>query len=309
MQLPRGKQIAPGAQNVNGIHDALLAAEGVPFSDVYQQFLGLLQRHMEGAEPGAYLLLIGHNIRSEWGVATLCSRPRPQAESGIAQAVARGQDCLLVPAFAVEPAHCFVFCRAICTRTLLPPPSPPADYDLKLLQRQAQETQLPLLRHARFLDTLRLAEHLRIPGTGNSLGDLHRLFTGAAHDGAHRALADCRANETVLRGLLGHMFPGGLPGEMGRGMQLRFVLCYACEMVTAQRMTSRPSWFLYHLACPPPSPPLGRLATMHPLLPQAAALTARCTLRPCTWMRPGRGGCSRRAPSSARGARRLASWM
>lgn len=79
VQLPRGKQIAPGAQNVNGIHDALLAAEGVPFADAYQRFLGLLQRHMEGAEPGAYLLLIGHNIRSEWGLAARCSRLRPQA--------------------------------------------------------------------------------------------------------------------------------------------------------------------------------------------------------------------------------------
>lgn len=150
------------------------------------------------------------------------------------QAVACLQDCLLVPALPVEPAHCFVCCRATCMRTPLPATSPPADYDLKLLQRQAQEAQLPLLRHARFLDTLRLAEHLRIPGTGNSLGDLHRLFTGAAHGGAHRALADCRANETVLRGLLGHMFPGGLPGEMGGGAQLRLVLCHACDCNPAQ---------------------------------------------------------------------------
>lgn len=97
-------------------------------------------------------------------------------------------------------------------------PRPTPDYDLKVLQRQAEAAQLPLLRHARFLDTYRLAQGLKLRGPNNrgGLGDLHELYTGAPHDGAHRALADCRANDAVLRGMLGHMFGGSsLQGEAG----------------------------------------------------------------------------------------------
>lgn len=53
----------------------------------------------------------------------------------------------------------------------------------------------------------------RISTNGNSLDTLHRLFTGLAHNGAHRAMGDCQATEVVLRGLLAHMFPDGMPGE------------------------------------------------------------------------------------------------
>ncbi len=67
VQLPKGMQVPKDTQRLTGIDDAMLAAEGVPFTAAYEQFLGLLRQELEGAEPGAYLLLIGHNIKCGWG--------------------------------------------------------------------------------------------------------------------------------------------------------------------------------------------------------------------------------------------------
>lgn len=81
VQLPAGQQVPAAVQELNGIDDALLAAEGVPFLDAYRRFLGLLRQELEGAQPGAYLLLIGHNIRggdaraTMWGGWLLCWAP------------------------------------------------------------------------------------------------------------------------------------------------------------------------------------------------------------------------------------------
>lgn len=41
--------------------------EGNPlFSDVYAELWRRLRGEVEAAGPGAYLLLMGHNIKSEW---------------------------------------------------------------------------------------------------------------------------------------------------------------------------------------------------------------------------------------------------
>lgn len=92
----------------------------------------------------------------------------------------------------------------------------PAEFDLPVLLRHAAGAALPTLRHARFLDTLLLANRL-LPNTGGpgepedrKLPTLFEFFSGAPPTEAHRALSDCWSNATVLHGLLDRL--PGLPG-------------------------------------------------------------------------------------------------
>ena len=64
MRLPDGERVPPDAVRITGITDDMLAKDGAPFGQAYQAFLDLLRGQLEGAEPGAYLLLVGHNIKS-----------------------------------------------------------------------------------------------------------------------------------------------------------------------------------------------------------------------------------------------------
>lgn len=66
VSLPAGATVSAGAAATNGITDEVLAAGGAPFPDVYRRFCRLLRDQVAAAGPGAYLLLVGHNLKGEW---------------------------------------------------------------------------------------------------------------------------------------------------------------------------------------------------------------------------------------------------
>lgn len=193
----------------------------LPWAQVYRELFSLLREEVAAAGPGAYLLLIGHNVRSECGAPGACpnenlpgacinTRVAEWQTHGTGATCAELHDC--VAAWPHPPRRC----------RLLPPPKPPhishaAAFDLPILLRHAARATLPTLRHARFLDTLVLAKHL-LRDTGGPgepenrrLSTLFEFFTGAPPTEAHRALSDCRSNASVLEALLGRL--PGLPGE------------------------------------------------------------------------------------------------
>lgn len=63
--LPPGKAVTPGAERTHGISTEKANAQGIPFEAAYRQLLELARGELAAAGPGAYLLLIGHNIKSE----------------------------------------------------------------------------------------------------------------------------------------------------------------------------------------------------------------------------------------------------
>lgn len=208
VQLPPGAVVSAGATQATGITTRDCAAHGRPFAEVYASLLQLLQQRVEAAGPGAYLLLIGHNIRGEHA-ASVPGMPRPR----------------------------MTLCAASCRMTLwLPasthvPPTPamlvtcPA-FDLGILHRHAEVAGLPMLRHAHFLDTYALAKQVypqvdvndpQLP-SDRKLQTLHTFLTGKEAQTAHRGAADCRTNLAVLRQLLGLVAAAGqIPGAGLRG--------------------------------------------------------------------------------------------
>lgn len=200
---------------------------------MYVQLFSLLREEVAAAGPGAYLLLIGHNVKSEGLQAmrawhgqgnALCSSCAPSVTFCTAG---------LHPAWpcTLPYPHLGPLTPTRRHGGHSPPPSPPptttthhpraparwpAEFDLPVLLRHAAGAALPTLRHARFLDTLLLANRL-LPNTGGpgepedrKLPTLFEFFSGAPPREAHRALSDCWSNATVLHGLLDRL--PGLPG-------------------------------------------------------------------------------------------------
>jgi hypothetical protein len=56
----------PGeVQAVTGLSTELVNEQGEPFQEAYTAFRAFLQRQVEAAGADAYLLLVGHNVKSE----------------------------------------------------------------------------------------------------------------------------------------------------------------------------------------------------------------------------------------------------
>lgn len=64
--LPRGVSISAEVEGITGINDALCAAEGRPIEAVLRSFADFVRRQVEAAGPGAYPLLIAHNLKGAW---------------------------------------------------------------------------------------------------------------------------------------------------------------------------------------------------------------------------------------------------
>ena len=57
------------ALDKTGITEGFVAEHGRPFQEVYPRFLEFLQQQVNAAGPGAYLLLMGHNIKGKAGLS------------------------------------------------------------------------------------------------------------------------------------------------------------------------------------------------------------------------------------------------
>lgn len=198
VSLPPKVSISPKAVELTGINDALCAAEGRPILDVLGGFHDFVRRQVEAAGPGAYPLLIAHNLKSApWGGGQ--QGHTAGSEPGLA-------GCTQVPGEMSES----VLCASLSA-------SSSADFDAPFIKRFANQSGLPQLRHARFLDSLLLARAV-LPAP-RDLGALYKQFTGREFD-AHRAMADCLALREVLVHLLAKHPPPGLdslPGVWGHG--------------------------------------------------------------------------------------------
>lgn len=182
--LPPGVVMDPEATKTTGLTAEFLAENGRPFEEAYPRFVSFLRQQVEAAGAGAYLVLIGHNIKGEDAAAVCCcSCVGPQ-----------------VWVWSLLPFGCLA-----------------AAFDFPKLHRQANSTGLPLLRHARFLDTSSLARVV-FPSPGEpgqpkdrKLETLYTFFSGERPDVSHRAVEDCRSNLLVLQHLLRDLLQ--LPGR------------------------------------------------------------------------------------------------
>lgn len=242
VSLPPGVRMEAGAAEITGLSTEFLARHP-PFEEVYPSFLAFLRRQVQAAGPGAYLLLVGHNIRGKCGPLPLLLPRARLCRGGVcAELLCRGgaSPVGLTPLCAPAPGH---LTSPHLTPPHLSPPHLSAVFDIKVLASQAAASGLPTLRHARFLDTVFLARAL-FPGSGaegdpslppnKSLAGLYTFFAGRVPHKSHGALEDCDSNRLVLEQLLLRMpdVPGGvlkahLPaGVLAVGMHVHaLVLC------------------------------------------------------------------------------------
>ena len=76
VRLPAGREMSAGAAGVTGIAtDEARGAEHPPFEEAYASLMDFLAGHVQAAGPGAYLLLIGHNIKRELMCSPSLHRP------------------------------------------------------------------------------------------------------------------------------------------------------------------------------------------------------------------------------------------
>lgn len=73
VSLPPGVRMEASAEEITGLSTEFLAAHP-PFEEVYPRFLAFLRREVQAAGPGAYLLLVGHNITGKHGLPLLLLR-------------------------------------------------------------------------------------------------------------------------------------------------------------------------------------------------------------------------------------------
>ncbi|KAK2077937.1 hypothetical protein QBZ16_003805 [Prototheca wickerhamii] len=120
-------------------------------------------------------------------------------------------------------------------------------FDLPMIQGQAAALGLPPLRAVRALDTLLLARGLqsRHAFPALRLGALYAHFTGRGLEGAHRAMADVRANAAVLEGLLACVGARaesllGPPGAAGAGLPAGSVVAPEARRAAARARAAAP---------------------------------------------------------------------
>lgn len=85
VSLPAGEEVPLQVQAVTGLSTELVNRQGEPFAEAYTAFRAYLQRQVDAAGPDAYLLLVGHNVKSE----LLLRRRRSTSSAPVAVCLAR----------------------------------------------------------------------------------------------------------------------------------------------------------------------------------------------------------------------------